>query len=360
VALPEAQLVEAAPVSAPAPTEAPPIGGHRRRSAITGIVLSVVGLALIPFAGWGIRSASAELRTFVALVGGALLWRGLQKLGTLKFGPTFRIGLWVAVAWMSLVVFCAAFASWLPIDHWDKADLSRDALGMAPGLRWPEPLGRDINGHSLLSQVVYGARTSLIISLTAVGVGLGIGLVIGLIAGWYGRAIDGVIGVGTNTILAFPPLILILAIVAVYGSSVKTLALGLAVLSIPTYTRLMRAQTIAVRQREFVLAARAMGAKSRRLMWREVLPNALIPVVSYSFIVIAVTIVAEGSLSYLGVGIPSPKPSWGGMIADGQRKLKTDPHLTFVPAIVMFVTVISLNRIGEVARARAFGMGETR
>jgi peptide/nickel transport system permease protein len=282
-----------------------------------------------------------------------LLWQGLQRLGTARFGGSFRIGLWMAGLWLALVVFCAVFADLLPIEFWKKADVANGLL--PPALRWPEPLGRDVNGYSLLSQCIYGARTSLTIGLTAVGVGIAIGVLVGLLAGWYGKGIDATVGIATNTILAFPPLILLLAIIAVYGNSVKTLSLGLAVLSVPTYTRLMRAQTLSVRQREFVLAARAMGAKNSRLMWREVLPNAILPVLSYSFIVIAVTIVAEGSLSYLGVGVPSPQPSWGGMIADGQRKLKTDPHLVFVPATVMFITVLSLNRVGEWTRKVVLG-----
>jgi peptide/nickel transport system permease protein len=117
----------------------------------------------------------------------------------------------------------------------------------------------------------------------------------------------------------------------------------------------MRAQTISVRQREFVTASRAMGANGRRLMFKEILPNALIPVASYSFIVAASVIVAEGSLAYLGLGIQPPKPSWGSMVADGQIKLKTDPHLVFVPAVVMFLTVLSFNRVGDWARKRANG-----
>jgi peptide/nickel transport system permease protein len=251
------------------------------------------------------------------------------------------------------------FASWLPIEDWRRADLSRDALSLAPGMRWPEPLGRTANGYSQLSHVVYGARASLTIAVAAVAVGLLVGVVVGVTAGWYGGSVDACISVATNTVLTFPPLILLLMIVSVYGSTKTSLSLGLAALSVPTYTRLMRAQTIAIRQREFVLAARAMGANNRRLMWREVLPNAVVPVVSYSTVVVAVMIVAEGSISYLGFGIPSPKPSWGGMIAAGQPRLKTDPHLVFVPATVLFLTVLSLNRLGEHVRARGRRANQT-
>jgi peptide/nickel transport system permease protein len=225
---------------------------------------------------------------------------------------------------------------------------------MRPGLRWPEPLGRTEKGYSELSHIIYGARTSLMIGLLAVVVGLAIGAVIGLLAGWYGRALDASVTVATNVILAFPPLVLLLSVVAVYGRSRLTISLALALVSIPTYTRLMRAQTMAVRQLEYVLASRALGAKDGRVMLREILPNAILPVASYSFLVIAVVIVAEASLSYLGVGVPPPTPSWGGMIVRGQAKLKTDPHLVFVPATVMFLTVLSLNRVGDHVRKNVF------
>ena len=357
MATPEAQILDVALDRSEVPDEGLPPGRRPRRRRPLLEVL--VGVVLVLVAGWGIGSASANVRLLVALVGGALLWRGLQTLGRHRYGPTFRLGLWVAVGWLAIVTFGAVFADVLPIEHWTKADLSREALRLPPGLRWPEPLGRTTNGYSELSHVIYGARTSLTIGFVAVAVGLVVGIVVGLFAGWYGRFVDGTISIGTNTILAFPPLILILAIVAVYGSTVTTLALALAAISIPTYTRLMRAQTLAVREREYVQAAEAMGASNARLMWREVLPNAILPVVSYSFIIVAVVIVAEGSLSFIGVGVPSPQPSWGGMIAAGNRYLKTDPHLVFIPAMVMFLTVLSLNRIGEAVRKRVLISDQT-
>jgi len=195
----------------------------------------------------------------------------------------------------------------------------------------------------------------LTVVFLAVTFGLIIGSLLGLVAGYCGRAVDAIINVVSTTTLSFPPLILLLSIVAVFKASVWTLAIGLAVLSIPAYMRLMRAQTISILQREFVLSARAMGATPRRLIFREILPNAILPVASYSFISASIVIVAEASLAYLGLGLPPPKPSWGTMILDGQTKLKTDPHLVFVPAIVMFLTVLSLNRIGDWARKKVLG-----
>ncbi|HEX7096773.1 MAG TPA: ABC transporter permease [Acidimicrobiales bacterium] len=351
MAIPEAQLLESEAIDLT--VEGPGAPGVARRGPLVPALLCLAGVACVVIAGWGIRSAGTVERSALAIAGGALLWQGLQWLGRLAWGPSFRLGLVVSVVWLTAIVLASIFASWLPIEHWREADIPNNL--MRPGLRWPEPLGRTTNGYSELGHVIWGARTSLTIGVIAVGVGLFFGVVLGLLAGWYGKGVDATIGVLTNSVLAFPPLILLLAIVAVYGSGTRTLAFGLAALSVPTYTRLMRAQTIAIRQREFVLAARAMGATNRRLMWREILPNAVVPVAAYSFIIIGVTIVAEASLSFLGLGVPPPRPSWGSMIDAGRIKLKTDPHLVYVPAVFLFITVLSLNRIGEWARRKAFG-----
>lgn len=346
----DATLIEVAPL-------AEPVIRPTSRGWLVPAATCIVGVAVIVIAGWVVTDWGGGQRGVLALAGCVVLWKGLQRSGVLLFGPGFKLGLWAGLAWLALVAFCAIFAGWLPIEDWKKADLSREGISMRPGLRWPEMLGRTETGYSELSHVIYGARTSLMIGALAVAVGLAIGVVVGLLAGWFGRAVDGGVTVFTNSILAFPPLILLLSVVAIYGQSKLTISLGLAVVSIPTYTRLMRAQTMSVRQREFVLAARSIGAKDGRIMLREILPNAVLPVASYSFLVVAVVIVAEASLSYLGVGIPPPTPTWGGMIVRGQGKLKTDPHLVFVPAAIMFLTVLSLNRVGEHVRRRVFSKG---
>ncbi|HEV8298292.1 MAG TPA: ABC transporter permease [Acidimicrobiales bacterium] len=329
-----------------------PIG--RASSLPAAIMLAVAGAVALLSAGWLITSASTTWRTALALVGVFLLFQGVQRLGRRRFGPGFRLGLWLALFWLALTVLCALFTSFLPVDGYDKVPLGATRLER-PAIELDEPLGRDTFGRSNLSRVMYGARTSLAIGAIAVGLGLTVGVTLGLLSGWYGGALDTVVNILANATLAFPPLILLLTIVAVFSRGLLTLALGLAVLSVPTYTRLMRAQTLSYKQREFIAAARSMGATPRRLMFREILPNAILPVLAYSFIVFGVTIVAEASLSYLGLGVPPPRPSWGGMIADGQIKLKTDPHLVYVPAVIMFLTVLSFNRVGEWARAAVLG-----
>nr|WP_249420089.1 ABC transporter permease [Rhabdothermincola salaria] len=175
----------------------------------------------------------------------------------------------------------------------------------------------------------------------------------GLISGYLRGASDAVIGVVTNVLLAFPPLVLLLALAAVLPRTSRNQALALALLVIPINVRLARATTLSFAQREFVLAARAIGAKRRRIMIGELLPNVFVPLFSYAFIVIAVLIVAEASLSFLGLGIPPPSPTWGNMIAEGRNGVfEREPHLVLVPAGALFLTVLSFNLVGERMRAR--------
>ena len=311
----------------------------------TGVALGLISLFLM--------SPDTLWRAAVGIAGLAMLWVGGQTLGRVRYGRNFSLGVWISLIWLALIIFGAIFADLLPIEPYRKAEITDRAA--RPGFEFDQPLGRDANGTSMLSEVVFGARTSLIIVALAVVLGLVVGCLLGLIAGYFGRAVDAIINIFATATLAFPALILLFAIVAVYKASIQSIAIGLAILSVPTYTRLMRAQTISLLQREFVLSARSMGASRWRIIFREIFPNAILPVASYSFISAAIVIVAEGSLAYLGLGVPAPRPSWGTMIADGQQTLRTNPHFVFVPAVVMFFTVLSFNRLGDWARKKVLG-----
>jgi peptide/nickel transport system permease protein len=190
------------------------------------------------------------------------------------------------------------------------------------------------------------------------------GGVLGLIAGYYRGRIDTILSYVFNTFLAVPQLVLALAIVAVFASdpavSVGTrefwLVISIGIVSIPIIGRITRASTLAWSQREFVLAARSMGAKNRRIIVRDVLPNVLPAMFSIALLAIAVVIVLEGGLSILGVGVPPSTPSWGNLIATGRNELTkivgASPQVIFAPSIVIFFTVLSLNYLGDVVRAR--------
>lgn len=262
-----------------------------------------------------------------------------------------QLGLWLAIVWVLLVVGSAVFADLLPLAEARDTSKAIDTPSLQrPDLFSGHPLGTDRQGLDILGGVIYGARVSLTVGVGAVLTGLVIGGLLGILAGFYRRWVEASVNFLTDALIAFPPLILLLAMVTVLEPSVRNVTLALAVLGIPTYIRIARANTLVVVQRDFILEARVLGARNGRILFREILPNVLSSLVSYGFIVIAVLIVAEASLSYLGLSIQRPDPTWGNMIAAGQSSLERHPHLVLVPGMALFLTVFALNRIGEAAR----------
>ncbi|MDZ7678517.1 MAG: ABC transporter permease [Acidimicrobiales bacterium] len=258
------------------------------------------------------------------------------------------IAYWLAVGWVVLVLAAAVFADLLPLPDPIESDFT--VLAQPPSL--DHPLGTDEVGRDILSRSVFGARVSLVVGISSVLLGLVIGGLFGLGAGYLRGRTERVIMTMTDALLALPALVLLLTIAAVLGQSLRNIVLGLAILSIPTFIRLTRASTLVVSQREFVMASRSYGSRAVRVMLREILPNVVPPVAAYSFIIIGVVIVAEGSLSFLGLGVPPPTPSWGGMIAGGRISLTETPHIALSPSLVMFLTVLSFNFIGERLRKK--------
>ena len=259
-----------------------------------------------------------------------------------------------ACGWLGLCLFVSIFADLLPLkDYAATPDAGvTDAFRRGPGFRFDEPLGTDSLGRSELSRVIYGLRVSLLLALGAVSLamffGLAFGVSAGYLKGWVARVFDLV----TDTLLAFPPLMFLLALSAALRPGFRTLTISLMFLAFPSQAKVARANALTFASREFVLAARAMGAKSFRIITREIIPNVALPVMSVSFLSMASLIVAEGSLSFLGVGIPGPTPALGGMVAEGRSNLATSPHLVFVPGAILLLTVFSLNTVGDRARAR--------
>lgn len=261
-----------------------------------------------------------------------------------------RVGLWTSISWIVLMVFVAVFADFLPLHPYDRfTDLSSRTN---PGWRLPEFLGTDSVGRSVLSRLVYGSRQSLQVGLISVALAATAGSIIGLTAGYLRGKVDEAIGIVLDTLLAIPALVLLLAIAAIGSRNVTTLIIGLSILLTAPFARLVRASTVALADREFVMAARSMGATRRRIIFREILPNVVPGVVSVVFLYAATIIVAEGTLSFLGLGIPPPSPSWGGMINDGRQFINQSPALVFIPSAALLLTVLSLRRVGEQIRIR--------
>ncbi|MEU4312215.1 ABC transporter permease [Nocardia sp. NPDC024068] len=257
---------------------------------------------------------------------------------------------YLSYAWLIVMISAAIFADLLPLASY--------SIPVGPPRQPPQLgsldllAGTDNLGRSMLSRCVYGAQVSLLIGTVATLIGSALGSSIGMLGGYFQRRTDAGIRLLSDTMLAFPPLILLMALTAVFTPGLRTLMVGLSLVIIPSFIRLARANTLTWTAREFVLAARNMGAGHGRILGKEILPNVLPPLLAYLPIIMAALIVAEGSLSFLGLGIPPPTPSWGGMISDGKDSLATAPHLVFVPAAVIFCTVFALNQAGDHLRGR--------
>ena len=333
------------------PVQPPPVIRASGLHVPLAALLFLFGIFLVWFGTDGLSSAAMAWRIIAVAAGLIVAYFGLDRLLRRLVSPAIDTGLWLSVFWISIVVLAAIFADVLPLKEARDASQSfGEPVNARPDLFSSHPLGTDTFGLDLLGGVIYGARLSLQISLGATAIGLFIGGLIGVCSGYFRGKLDSSVGVLTNSLLAFPPLILLIALMVALDPSVTNLVLALAILGIPTYIRLARANTMTIAQREFVLAARSLGAKERRIVIRELVPNVALPLLSYAFIIIAVLIVAEGSLSFLGLSIPRPEPTWGNMIYAGSEDLRTTPHLVFVPATVMFLTVFALNRVSDRAR----------
>jgi len=270
-----------------------------------------------------------------------------------RFGVLF----WLSVLWLAALISAAVLADYLPLYPRDEMDFLE--LETSPFASENHLLGTDLQGRDILSRMIYGARVSLIVGLCAPAIGMAVGLAIGLVAGYYRGRIESLITIGLDTILALPGLVVLLLASAIFGGSLTVVSVSLGLLLIPAFARVSRANTLNFAQREFVVAARAMGARDSRVVLRELLPNVILPVTAYGLVVVAFAIVIEGALSFLGLSVPSPTPSWGGMIAEGRENLAVSPHVSFIPACVMFLTVLSFNLVGDALRSRLADIRES-
>jgi peptide/nickel transport system permease protein len=253
----------------------------------------------------------------------------------------------MGLALLLLFVVCAVFAPWLAPQ--DPAQLDLTGRLMSPSsAHW---FGTDELGRDILSRTLYGARISLIVAVSVVGISLAVGVVAGGLAGFYGGWTDTVVNVYiTNAFMALPGILLAIAFVAFLGPGLRNVILALAISGWVGYARLVRAQVMAVKQREFVEAARALGASNLRLMGRHILPNILQPLIVQAAIGMAGAVLAEATLSFLGLGVPPPAASWGSMLNDARSHLFDSPHMVAFPAIAVMLSVLAFNFIGDALR----------
>jgi peptide/nickel transport system permease protein len=248
----------------------------------------------------------------------------------------------IAAGWLILVVVLCALAPVLPLPD---PEAGQGAIAASPGSG--HILGTDQLGRDILSRILWGGRTSFFVAALTTGIAMFLGLAFGIIAGYFRGRIDWVIAGVADFVLAFPALILLIVLTSVFGLSIRNLVLGLSILGTPAFVRIARAHAMTVSQREFVLAARGSGARNGRIMLRHILPSVVGPVAAYALTFAAVVFVAEGSLSFLGLGVPPPTPAWGGMIAAGRPWLDRALHIVLVPSIVLIATVLALNFLGD-------------
>ena len=254
---------------------------------------------------------------------------------------------WLAVAYLVVLAVAAVFADVLPIK--DPAETFPGTSKQGPSLtHW---FGNDGVGRDVFSRVIYGAQVSLVISTVGTVLALVIGGLLGMVSGYYGSRVDRWLTATLNASLVIPPLILFLALVLFLDSEAKRrifiLVFTFVLLSIAPIARVVRAATLSWAGQDFVLAARTLGARDGRVLFREILPNVAPSFVSYSLIIMAGLIVVEGSVAFLGLSVPPPTPTWGDMINKGRTNLDVAAHISLMPAIVRFVTVLALNFVGD-------------
>jgi peptide/nickel transport system permease protein len=251
---------------------------------------------------------------------------------------------YIGVAIAAIIIFAAIFAPMIATHDVNAQDLA---------LRFQSPssehwFGTDALGRDVFSRVVYGARISLEVGITVVVVSSIIGTFVGAIAGFYGGWIDRIMsGYVFNVFLAFPGLLLAIALVAFLGAGLGKLILALCVIGWVGYARVMRGQVLKVREYDFVQAARALGAGNMRILFTHIMPNAIQPLIVQASLGMAGAVLSEASLSFLGLGIPPPAPSWGTMIEEARQYFATYPHVLFFPGAAIALTVLAFNFIGD-------------
>ena len=255
------------------------------------------------------------------------------------------IGLVILVGVATSAILAPAVAPYDPI-------VQEIALRLKPP-GWTVPggrtylLGTDHLGRDILSRLIFGARVSLIIGLSAVALAGTLGTLIGLVAGYRGGRVDDFCMRLTDTMLAMPFILLALAVIAVLGPSLRNIIFVLGITSWVSYARIVRGEVLTLRTREFVSAARALGSSGGRIVFRHLLPNVLTPVIVIATLEVARMIILESALSFLGLGVQPPTPTWGGMLADGRAYLSTSWWLATFPGLSIMLTVLGINLLGD-------------
>ena len=272
---------------------------------------------------------------FALLAGNALRFTGKA----LTSNPTTLIGTIIFVA----IILAAILAPWIaPHDP-----IAQRIVNRLQGPSWEHWLGTDYYGRDILSRLLYGARISLTIGILSITAAVVIGSLIGLIAGYFGGRVDIVIMQIMDVVLAFPALILGIILVAVLGASVFNIVVAIAFTAVPAFARIARAPVMALREREFVQAGRALGFSDLRIMFRHILPNIVPEIIVMASLWMATAVRTEASLAFIGLGIAPPTPTWGGMVREGFENILDSYSVALFPSLAVLILVLALNLIGD-------------
>jgi peptide/nickel transport system permease protein len=250
----------------------------------------------------------------------------------------------VGLAIIAVIILLAIFAP--VVSPQDPLAIDYAHAAAPPGVGG-HLLGTDAVGRDMLSRLIYGTRISLQVGIVAVGIASSLGTAVGLAAGYYGGVVDGALMRAVDVFLAFPVIVLAIAIIAVLGPSLMNVILALGLVAWTTYARVVRGQVLVLRELDFVQAARAIGTSDGRIIVRHILPNALAPIIVLATVGMAAAIIAEAALSFLGLGVQPPTPSWGTMLNEGRAFLRTAPHISTFPGLAIMLTVLGFNFLGD-------------
>lgn len=252
----------------------------------------------------------------------------------------------VAMAGGIVVLLLILMAIFAPlIAPFDPITQDYEHLRESPSL--DHPFGTDAFGRDILSRVIYGARISLRLGFLGTFFGVALGIIIGNFAGFYGGHVDSLIMRLIDVQLAFPGLILAIAIIAVLGHGEINVIIAIGVFSMPTFARVLRGSILQLKEQEFIVAGRAVGANNRRLMFNHLLPNALTPILVIATLRLGTSILTAAYLSFLGLGVRPPSPEWGAMLSTSREYIQLAPHITIFPGLAILVTVLAVNLLGD-------------
>ena len=258
------------------------------------------------------------------------------------------LGRLLAVIVLTVLAGCALLAPWIAPHDPLRQNLENDLISYSSD----HPLGTDKLGRDILSRTIYGGRVSLLTGVATVLISVAIGFAAGAISGYFGGWADLLLMRAVDILMAFPGLLLAIALTAVLGPGLNHVILALCLIGWTSYARLVRGEVLALREREFVHAARGLGCSPKRIIIRHMIPNLLPPLLIQATFGLAAAVVAEGSLSFLGLGVAPPTPSWGSMLNEGRQFLLVAPHLTTYPGLALMITVLTLNRLGDALQDR--------